>query len=112
MKSLLIAATMIAFAGPAFAADIAITNGTGADYDEFYLTVPGETPSTVNLLADAPTHSFENGMTYTFKGLTEGTYDVHVYDPEDPMSDCTLKAIDIKGAAVTLTPEMLKANCS
>ncbi len=87
---------LAALATPTFAATFAVTNATGADYDEFYLTVPGQKPSEKNLLKGAPEKSFENGMTYTFKGIKPGTYDVHVYDPEDPLSDCTYKAVTFR----------------
>lgn len=111
MLRLLVSAAFVAVALPAMAANIAVTNSTGADYDEFYLTVPGKAPSTKNLLEKAPEKSFENGMTYTFKNVKEGVYDVHVYDPEDPTSDCTYKAVPMKGKKVVLTEDMRKANC-
>jgi len=113
MKKIVIAAAFVSLMSvPAFAASFTITNHSGADWDEIGFSAPGKDKFDNNLLKGAPDKSFENGMTYKASAtIKAGTYDVRVYDEEDPMSECILKDVKVDGKGFEFTETLRKSFC-
>lgn len=105
MKRLMILSAALLAATPALAGGTTFSNSSTHDYDEIYLSAPGKAAWGENLAAGKGEGVLDVGKSFVVEGVASGTYDVKLYDPEDPIGECTLKGVTIDGQPVEVTKE-------
>ncbi len=109
MKRFLIAVPLVvAMSAAAFASGTKIVNSSGLPIDELMAAAPGTKDWGKNLMEGMAEGSLEAGMTAEVAELADGVYDLRISAPDESIL-CYMSNVEIKGAAVELTPEMGKA---
>jgi hypothetical protein len=110
MKRILIALPLTAaLALSAYAASGAkVINNSGLPIDELFAAPAGSTDWGKNLLEGVAEGALDTGKALDVAGLTDGKYDLKISAPDEGVL-CTIPAVQVKGGAVELTPELGQA---
>lgn len=108
MKRLLLALPLLAFAAPAFAAGLTVTNHSGLPIDELFASEPGKAAWGANLMEGIAEGALDDGKTVEISALPDGTYDFQISAPDEAVL-CVISNVTVTGGKVEFTPELGKS---